>query len=610
MTAPARAPAHAALENRLDVETPELVQLTYTIAGVGSRARAAIADHLIMFATVLVLIIALAALNVYAKSVAQAIVGPWTTGATLIALVLGYWGYFVFFEAIWDGQTPGKRIAKLRVVREGGHSVTVAASAARNLLRIVDMQPGLLHVVAVGSSVFDQRGRRLGDLVAGTIVVQEVVGAVPVAAPRPARTGAPATPVAAALHAALSDDEFALLDGFVARQRDLPEARRTELLGQLGARFAPALANIAGATPMARLIALRDAERAARDRGLAAKNDTGAARERHAIVAQGSARWTAFATTLAGAQKRGLAPLGEPRVRDFVSDYRELAADLARLRTATRGQDAAEVFFLNRLVAGAHNLLYRRRTITLRAIARYVFGDVPAELRRSGGLVALAGFMMFFPMGIAWTSVVREPTVAATLVPAAMLDRAEDGVRRAIEETGYIPDPGLGRPVMAGGIIANNVRVAFAAFAAGITAGIGTVLLLISNGIQIGAVFGLYQSKGILPLILAFVAPHSVLELTAIAVAGAAGLLVAGVILVPGARSRRVAFREDAPRAVRLIAAATLFLFVAGLIEGLVSPIPYWPLQFKLIVAALTALALYAFVRLGATRGATAPPAP
>ena len=120
-----------------------------------------------------------------------------------------------------------------------------------------------------------------------------------------------------------------------------------------------------------------------------------------------------------------------------------------------------------------------------------------------------------------------------------MLDRAEQGVQWAREGKGYIPDPEVWRPVMASQIIANNVQVTFAAFAFGALAGLGTLFLLVTNGIFLGGV------AGIGTLLLAFVAPHGVLELTAIAIAGGAGLLLAKAIWMPGARSRREALVDE-----------------------------------------------------------------
>ena len=184
-----------------------------------------------------------------------------------------------------------------------------------------------------------------------------------------------------------------------------------------------------------------------------------------------------------------------------------------------------------------------------------------------------------------------------------MIERAELGVARAANGEGYIEDPQIMRPVMASRIAANNVQVTFGAFILGVTAGIGTVLLLVFNGISIGGVLGLYQSKGILALIGAFVAPHTVLELGAICIAGGAGLLLGAAIVLPGNRTRRDALALNAKRSIRLIAASTIFLLIAGTIEGFISPIPWWPLVWKVTVTAVSAVFFFGFILLG--RGAT-----
>jgi len=227
--------------------------------------------------------------------------------------------------------------------------------------------------------------------------------------------------------------------------------------------------------------------------------------------------------------------------------------------------------------------------------------DVPTEVRRSVVPIAIAAAFLFLPAIVAGVAVVREPRVAATFIPTSMLDRAQDGVARAKNGDGYIPDPQMLRPVMASRIMANNIQVTIAAFAFGIT-GIGTLLLLLLNGVSLGGVFGLYASKNILGLLLAFVAPHGVLELSAICIAGGAGLLIAASLVLPGARTRRRALADNSRRAMHLIAASTLFLIVAGSLEGMVSPIPYWPLELKLIVSATTLVLMVAYLRGGIHR--------
>jgi len=160
---------------------------------------------------------------------------------------------------------------------------------------------------------------------------------------------------------------------------------------------------------------------------------------------------------------------------------------------------------------------------------------------------------------------------------------------------------------MATSIIANNVQVTFGAFATGIAFGLGTVLMLVTNGVSLGGVFGLYASKGIASLLVKFVAPHGVLELTAICIAGGAGFLLAAALLIPGNRPRGQALRENGRRAIRLIAASTVLLLIAGTLEGFVSPIETWPLGWKLGVSAATAVFLVVYLLGGRTRASPAP---
>ncbi len=590
--------------DRVDVETPELVVVSYDLAGVGSRMNAALID-LLVCALVILAVGALGAAaiprSLAERATADAVVG-WLIAIMILAQFVVMWGYYVLCEALADGRTIGKRVMRLRVVRDGGLSVTFGASAVRNLMRVLDMQPGFTYAVGIVAMILNRQGKRLGDFAAGTLVVREEV--LPPLAAAPAAAG----PAAPATQAELAEPEFALLDRFMERRRELDADRRNAFVLELTERFAPHLAAYGDASPLAKLVKLHASEAAARARGAAVRKDTGAARERHAIVAASAARWAAFAGRLAAAQRRGLRALGEPGVREFVQEYRELTADLARLRTATAGGESRELFYLNRLVSGAHNLLYRRRAIAPGAAVRFLFVDVPREIRRSSRVIALAALLLFVPMAVTGVAVVREPESAVAFLPPAMLDRAEDGVRAARVGDGYVDVPEIYRPTMASGIIANNIQVAFLAFASGITAGVLTCVVLVSNGFSIGAVLGLYFSKGIGGLIVAFIAPHGVLELTAICIAGGAGLLVGAAFLIPGDRPRRRALIENGRRAIVLVAGATLLLLAAGVIEGFVSPIPWWPLDLKLAVSAATAALLYLYLRQGG--GVRAPRAP
>ena len=593
----------SSLSQTIDVETPELVVFSYTIAGLGSRGLAAIIDSLICIATIIAIMIGLAVASPRrAPGAPGGVFDAWAMAIFVLAVFCVLWGYYVLFEGLADGQTPGKRLLRLRVVRDGGYSITFGASAVRNLVRLADFLP-MGYAIGTVSVMFSKSGKRLGDFVAGTIVVREglVKQVAPAATPAAPETATPR------FDAALTEDEFAVLERFMERRGTLDAERRTALAAQLAGRLTNALAESgvdrpSGMADLARLVRLYESERQARARGAAARRDRGAARERNVLVATRSPRWHAFAATLADAQRRGLRALGENGVREFVSEYRDLASDLARLRTAAQGRETPELFYLSRLLAGAHNLLYRGRTITLQDVVRLIALDAPGEVRRSWRPILVAAVLLFGPAFIAYRAVVRQPAVASTFIPGGMLDRAEEGVRRAREGTGYIPDPQIFRPTMASQIIANNVQVTFGVFALGITAGIGTLLLLVLNGVSFGGVLGLYQSKGIIGLLLAFVAPHGVLELTAVCIAGGAGFLLAAALLIPGPRSRKRALIENGQRAIRLVAAATVLLLVAGSLEGFVSPIPSWPLSAKLAVSGATAVLLVLYLSAGRRR--------
>jgi len=586
------------LAQTVDVETPELVVLSYTIAGVGSRASAAMLDYLICIVSFIALIVAVMQFgSVNVLGLSTDVSAAWALAVIGLFQFAVLWLYYVLFEALMDGQTPGKRIMHLRVVRDGGLAVNFEASAIRNLVRIVDMQPAFLYAIGMVSAVANPRGKRLGDVAAGTLVVKEDLTSQPMVAPAPRRS--PASE-ALTVTAHLTEEQYALLDRFVQRRMDLEPARRNELAANLVERLKEALGDDTTHAPLNALVRLHATEQSARARGAASRHDRGAARERHAIVAINAPRWTAFANRLKTVQGQGLKSLDENGVREFVQEYRELTSDLARLRTATRGTEPAELFYLNRLVASAHSLLYRRRTVTLTRVVQFLFVDVPAEIRASVVPISLATALLFVPVLITSLSVVRKPTLATVLLPPGMMARADSGVARSKSgNTEYITDPQVLRPMMASRIITNNVQVTFMAFALGISAGVLTVWLLITNGINIGAVIGLYLSKDIGHLVFGFMAPHGVLELSAIVISGGAGFLLAAGMLIPGERTRRTALAENGRRAVRLVAGSAFLLLFAGTLEGFVSPNANISLAAKFAVSAASAvvLALYLYKR-------------
>ena len=158
------------------IETPELVSFGYDVAGIGSRFMAALVDSLIIGlveAMVAAITIALAPAGLDDSLEGPA--GPWLVAAlALIAFAL-LWGYYVLFEMIWNGQSPGKRWVGLRVIRASGAPISLVDSVVRNLVRLIDFLPAY-YGIGVIVMFLNDRARRLGDLAAGTVVVHERTG--------------------------------------------------------------------------------------------------------------------------------------------------------------------------------------------------------------------------------------------------------------------------------------------------------------------------------------------------------------------------------------------------------------------------------------------------
>jgi uncharacterized RDD family membrane protein YckC len=160
------------LFNRIKFSTPESVEIEFTLAGIGSRALALMIDYLILaFALVVMALIwsfIFQQVTDFGVSIFGSNFGLWLIAISLLSLFFIYTGYFVFFETIWQGQTPGKIIAKIRVVRDDGRPVGLQQSTLRALLRPID------ETLFIGAFLitFSNTEKRIGDLAAGTIVIQ------------------------------------------------------------------------------------------------------------------------------------------------------------------------------------------------------------------------------------------------------------------------------------------------------------------------------------------------------------------------------------------------------------------------------------------------------
>jgi len=170
----AKMSAAIAAEDTLIIETPERVPLHFALASIGNRFLACAIDHALQALTMILMGIAFFTLANYSSFSDQLTSAPkWVYAVLIVVLFLIITGYFAFFEWLWSGQTPGKRWLKLRVIREDGRPVTFWEASVRNLLRSFDMMPAPFYSIGLISVFSTSRDQRVGDVVAGTVVVRE-----------------------------------------------------------------------------------------------------------------------------------------------------------------------------------------------------------------------------------------------------------------------------------------------------------------------------------------------------------------------------------------------------------------------------------------------------
>jgi uncharacterized RDD family membrane protein YckC len=219
----------------LRIETPEQVALELPVAGIGSRFLAVAVDtvlQLVLCVTAVIGMIVVAprlGARVADVPALAAQVGP---AAIILFVFCVYWGYFAFFETIWSGRTPGKRLAHIRVVKESGRGINVYEAITRNILRAIDFLP-MWYGVGVVVMMFNRNSRRIGDYVAGTLVVHDrlAIGLRP--------TRSPAVPHAGAgeAFARMTTEELVLIETYLQRRTELEPSVRDQMAEQITDRI-------------------------------------------------------------------------------------------------------------------------------------------------------------------------------------------------------------------------------------------------------------------------------------------------------------------------------------------------------------------------------------
>jgi uncharacterized RDD family membrane protein YckC len=218
--------------DKLTIDTPEQTLLEYPIAGLGSRFLALMADTAIQVILGILVIIVGSVLNIGLARLG-ALSQQWVVAIIVIAIFLLNSGYFALFEIFWNGQTPGKRYAQLRVIQDDGRPIGAYEAMVRNALRLVDILPGMYGIGLI-SIFLSRQSKRIGDFVAGTVVVHEKT----LAGFRPhGETGIDETlpPIDVS---SVSVDEVRLIEAFLNRRDSLEPAVRTNMALQISNRLA------------------------------------------------------------------------------------------------------------------------------------------------------------------------------------------------------------------------------------------------------------------------------------------------------------------------------------------------------------------------------------
>ncbi len=290
--------------------------------------------------------------------------------------------------------------------------------------------------------------------------------------------------------------------------------------------------------------------------------------------------------------KRGLAALSAHDLRQLGLLYRQVASDLSSVREDPMSRRLAD--YLNQLLGRAHNLIYMGRRPRPGGILRFYRFGFPQVFRATFDYT-LAAFCLFLAGAIGgFLACLGDPSFQRFFLGGPMADTIE---RRVMWTHSIVTI----KPLVSSGIMTNNLAVCFATFAMGITGGLGTIYMVAMNGVLLGVISAACWQAGMSVELWSFVAPHGVLELPAIFIAGGAGLLIARGLLFPGLLTRRDALVIYGSRGVRLALGIVPLLVIAGIVEGFFSP-SQLPVAAKFLFAGTTGglLALY-LARVGRT---------
>ena len=551
------------------ISLPEQVWIDLEPATFGSRALAYFVDFLIRwtFCGLLLAFISIVILYGFpqffiweaSKQFSNALLA---TISTIIVFAIE-WSYPIYYEVFRNGISPGKRALGLQVVDESGLPITLRASVLRTILSLVDLMPGL-GVVACISMMLSKKSQRLGDLVAGTMVVHHV-SYDEVEQDLRSESQSSTTTV-------LPLELYNIIERFLRRKTQLTPKAQSSTLHTLTAKIRqlrPDIVPWTEETDQAQerwLLELFNRSRPGKITEAKSKQDV-------------TINWKQIAKEFDEAEQafNSLASArisaSEQTLFTTAGQYQRLCQRYAYLSTFY--PQTSEAVRAAKLVRKGRTLIYSKRLSHLDEARTPLLSRAPASFAHVSRHTALAATIATVSALLCALLVQVNPNLLWHFLSEEAAARLSKGSLWTEEIRGI-------SSVASSKILTNNISVTLSAFALGITGGIGTVIILIFNGAHLGGIFSALTFYKMSYPLFSFIVAHGFLELSVIIVAGGCGLYLGDAILHPGNLSRKRALQRNAGRVVDLLLFNALCLVVAGIVEGYISPYNEIPFAFRL----------------------------
>lgn len=316
---------------------------------------------------------------------------------------------------------------------------------------------------------------------------------------------------------------------------------------------------------------------------------------RERFIRQRRGDWQKFESLLTDMKHKRLRKWTGPEISKLSALYRSVCYDLSLVQSREWGSRLEQ--YLNDLVAQGHNCLYRSPPRSLHTALEFLSDGFPALLRQRAAFFFVALALFGVPFLVSMIVAAVDPVMAEQLTDKLALEQASESYSQKFYDE-MDRRYGEERTLMAGFYVKHNIGIAFQCFSRGVLFGIGSIVTLLFNGISLGAVTGYLINQGLGNNFFSFAISHGSFELTAIVVAGAAGLLLGWGMVHPGQYSRLQSLRIHGLDAVRLACGAGFMLAIAALIEAYFSPSPL-PDAVKYTVGTLLWVLVYLYLRLG-----------